>query len=124
MRNQQPLTSTQIAKCINIWNILGGDKSCGILVITYAETPGSKTKYNESRKLVLLGADVYPNLGAGPAAPTRDRLSVMAVLAHELAHAERHAKGYNRPYKGDDLLIDEAEASLEASFNPALENYD
>ncbi len=49
---------------------------------------------------------------------------MMACLAHELAHAERHALGYARPSVLPHTLIDEAEASLHASFFDAIDMRD
>ncbi len=46
----------------------------------------------------------------------RSRMSEMACLAHELAHAERYRMGINRPVDQPDVFLDEAEASLHASF--------
>jgi hypothetical protein len=47
-------------------------------------------------------------------------MSVLACLAHELAHAERFELGFQRPNKFPDSLIDESETSLHASFMPVL----
>jgi hypothetical protein len=54
----------------------------------------------------------------------RDRMSVLACLAHELAHADRHRRGFNRAVQKPDMLLDEAEASLHASFYPSLGRMD
>lgn len=49
------------------------------------------------------------------------RMSVLACLAHELAHLERHQKhGYDGPVELPDVLLDEAETDLHASFMPPL----
>ena len=48
------------------------------------------------------------------------RLSTLACLAHELAHAERFQLGYRRPMGLPDVLLDEAETSLRASFTSIL----
>jgi hypothetical protein len=77
----------------------------------------SLTAYSEARRTVYLGANVFPNLGAVFATA---RMSMMACLAHELAHAERHALGFARPAVLPDVLLDEAEASLHASFHQAV----
>jgi hypothetical protein len=47
-------------------------------------------------------------------------LSALACPAHEYAHAERHDLGYERPKSLPDILLDEAEASIHASFHPVL----
>lgn len=48
------------------------------------------------------------------------RLSTLACLAHELAHAERSHLGYRRPTDLPNVLLDEAETSLRASFTSVL----
>jgi hypothetical protein len=65
---------------------------------------------------VYLGADVDPGIGID----ANSRMSVFACLAHELAHVERFQAGYRRPVELPDVLIDEAEASLRASFTSIL----
>ena len=70
---------------------------------------------------MYLGANVYPNPAAVDA---NSRLSVLACLTHEYAHAERHVGGYQRPKMLPDLLLDEAEASIHASFHPVLRHKD
>ncbi len=45
---------------------------------------------------------------------------MMACLAHELAHAERHILGFARPGVLPHVLLDEAETSLHASFIEAI----
>lgn len=77
---------------------------------------GSQTKYNQARKVVCLGADVEPGVGT----EARVRMSEMACLTHELAHAERHRLGYDRPNTDAANAIDEAETSLRASFMQSL----
>jgi len=47
-------------------------------------------------------------------------MSMLACLAHEIAHAERFEIGYDRPFEFPDSLIDEAETSLRASFTRVL----
>jgi hypothetical protein len=68
-----------------------------------------------------LGANVLPTLGAVFATA---RMSMMACLAHELAHAERHALGFARPSALPHVLLDEAETSLHAAFFEAIEPRD
>lgn len=43
-------------------------------------------------------------------------MSMIACLAHELAHADRFELEFRRPIDLPDILIDEAETSLHASF--------
>ena len=50
----------------------------------------------------------------------RECPAVHASLAHELAHAERFQLGYRRPTDLPDVLLDEAETSLRASFTSIL----
>jgi hypothetical protein len=79
-----------------------------------ASQDGTRTVFNEYSNLVMLGADVLP----GDGSEARDRMSVMACLAHELAHAKRFSKGYNRSTEMPEMLLEEA--SIEASFVPNL----
>ena len=66
--------------------------------------------------MVFLGADSHP----GDGLDANSRMSTLACLAHELAHVDRFQTGYRRPTKLPDALIDEAEASLHASFTSVL----
>ena len=43
-------------------------------------------------------------------------MSMMACLAHELAHVLRFEMGFNRPFSPPDSYLDEAETSIFASF--------
>jgi len=90
------------------------------LLVAEASTHSSKTRFNENRNIVILGADAYPGNGMY----ANSRMSVLACLAHELAHVERFQLGYQRPLKLPDMLIDEAETSLHGSFVPALNKRD
>ena len=121
MRSRRALSEHQIAYCATVWENLGGVRLCGHLDVSEAKYDGSETRYNERTRKVYLGADVYPNSTWIPADPIRYGMSNVAVLAHELAHAVRHQNGFNRSVDLPDKLIDEAETSLEASFNPVLE---
>jgi hypothetical protein len=47
-------------------------------------------------------------------------MSLVSCLAHELAHAERYDLGFRRPHELPDVLLDEAETSLHASFMNGL----
>lgn len=111
-RNQVGLTERQIKACQQNWRLL-----CGIsqrtLDTTEASNYGSRTRFNETKKIVYLGADAYPSANAVSA---NARMSPLACLAHELAHAERFDLGFERPYKAPDSLLDEAETSIHASF--------
>lgn len=71
---------------------------------------------NQIGLTVFLGADALPGEGLDANA----RLSTLACLAHELAHAERFLLGYRRLTDLPDVLLDEAETSLRASFTSVL----
>lgn len=90
------------------------------LIVSKASIPSSKTCFNENQNVVILGADAYPGKGMD----ANSRMSVLACLAHELAHVERFQLGYQRPINLPDMLIDEAETSLHASFVSALSKRD
>jgi hypothetical protein len=51
-------------------------------------------------------------------------MSVLACLAHELAHLQRRRMDFNRPFHLPDAHLDEAETSIHASFLPALSQVD
>lgn len=72
----------------------------------------SRTRFLEEQIKVVLGADVLPGRGMD----ANSRLSAFACLAHELAHLERYEQGIRRTLDLPDMLIDEAETSLHASF--------
>jgi hypothetical protein len=59
-----------------------------------------------------LGADAYPGMGQS----ANSRMSVLACLAHELAHMRRAGRGFRRPLTPPDGFLDEAETSIYASF--------
>ncbi len=80
--------------------------------ITHIASP----PFSEDRNAVYLGADVYP----GENVDANSRMSMLACLAHELAHAERYELGFQRPITMPEVLIDEAETSLHASFMTIL----
>ncbi len=114
-RNQNGLTAREVERCQQTWNFLGGNGCC-ILDISEAARSGSRTRFNQTQFVVYLGADVIP--GAGMSA--RSRMSEVACLAHELAHAERYRMGIDRTVDRPDVFLDEAEASLHASFSRSL----
>ncbi|MFT5130457.1 MAG: hypothetical protein ACI8W8_004088 [Rhodothermales bacterium] len=51
-------------------------------------------------------------------------MSMLACLAHELAHAQRFRLDYRRPFELPDMLLDEAETSIHASFHVVLSEVD
>lgn len=114
-RNQVGLTDEEIERCLLAWKILCGDKERE-LVTDEAHQHSSRTRFNETSGKVHLGADVKPGRGI----EANSRMSELACLAHELAHAERFEIGFQRPIKFPDSLIDESETSLHASFMPVL----
>ena len=114
-RNQTGLTEREIEYCLKAWEVLCGDKKRE-LVITEAVRHSSRTRFNEMDGKVYLGADVKPGTGI----EANSRMSMLACLAHELAHAERFELGFQRSITFPDNLVDEAETSLHASFHPVL----
>jgi hypothetical protein len=112
-RNQNGLSGREIEQCREIWRQLCGDEERD-LVTMEASKHSSRTYFSEVDGLVHLGADVLP--AKGVVAIANARMSPLACLAHELSHAERFERGYQRPFDLPDKLIDEAEASLHASF--------
>ena len=80
----------------------------------------ARTRFTEEQNKVFLGADAFPGEGVD----ANSRMSTLACLAHELAHAERFRLGYRRPTDLPDVLLDEAEASLRASFTSVLRTKD
>ncbi|MBD2626142.1 hypothetical protein [Trichormus variabilis] len=114
-RNRHGLTERQIEYCIEAWQVLCGDED-RILITDEARINGSKTRFVENKNVVYLGADAYP----GNNSSANSRMSVLSCLAHELSHMKRFERGYKRPLDMPDILIDEAETSLDASFQIVL----
>jgi hypothetical protein len=110
-RNKQGLTEREIARCEQIWVLLDGNGCCG-MVTSEAHLSGSRTRFSQTVNLVYLGADALPSSGVH----ARSRMSEVACLAHELAHAQRFRMGIDRPVEQPAVFLDEAEASLHASF--------
>lgn len=111
-RNQTGLTLRQAEQCEAIWEVLGGNECCPLNTLE-AFQHGSRTRFVQTRGVVVLGADVVPGSGTD----ARSTMSEMACLAHELAHAQRFEMGLDRPIALPDSFLDEAEASLHASFS-------
>ena len=118
-RNYNGLSDRQIELCQLTWDFLC-DEHKRPLEVDEARQHGSRTRFVEDTGIVHLGADVYP--GSGTSA--NSRMSIVACLAHELSHVERFERGYKRPIEMPDMLIDEAETSLNASFMPHLSQRD
>ena len=114
-RNQTGLDGVQINYCRQAWEFLCGN---GLRPLDTSEAGkyGSRTRFHQETGLIILGADAYPGVGMS----ANSRLSVLACLAHEIAHAERHEMGYDRPFEPPDSYVDEAETSLRASFTSVL----
>src|SRR3954469_18390249 len=106
-RNIDGLTESQVWRCVEAWQLVCGSARCD-LDTSQAGKHASRTRFDEARVLVTLGADAYPGAGAGANA----RMSPLARLAHEFAHWEPFQLGYRRPFVAPDNLIDEAETSL------------
>jgi hypothetical protein len=113
-RNRVGLTDDQIRTCVQAWQFLCGE-SPRLLDLSEAARHGSRTRYDERRRVVILGADAFSGTGAS----ANSRMSLRACLAHELAHALRSEMGFDRPILPPDGYLDEAETSIHASF---LEN--
>jgi hypothetical protein len=118
-RNRNGLTDRQIEYCIEAWQVLCGDED-RILITDEVNINSSRTRFVEDRNVVYLGADAYP----GNNSSANSRMSVLACLAHELSHMQRFDREYRRPLDMTDILIDEAETSLNASFHIALGSKD
>lgn len=118
-RNHRGLSGSEIDYCILAWNILCGEDQ-RTLILDEARTDHSRTRFIEDVNVVYLGANAYPGEGFS----ANSRMSVLACLAHELSHVERFARGYRRPLEMPDMLVDEAETSLDASFHQALGSKD
>lgn len=114
-RNQAGLTDKQIEYCLEVWTILRANQPI-MLDVSEARQNFSRTRFNETQSKVFLGADVFPGEGVD----ANSRMSTLACLAHELAHAERFQLGYRRPTELPDVLLDEAETSLRAAFTSLL----
>lgn len=114
-RNQVGLTIPEIERCVEAWQFLCGEEQRE-LVTTEASRHSSRTRFVEDDGKTHLGADVRPGKGIEANA----RMSILACLAHELAHAQRYEMGFQRPLARPHSLIDEAETSLHASFIPVL----
>lgn len=114
-RNQVGLTSQEIERCVEAWEFLCGDQKRE-LVVTEASRHSSRTRFVDGEGRIYLGADVSPGNGIEANA----RMSILACLAHELAHAQRFEMGFQRPFELPHSLVDEAETSLHASFMPVL----
>jgi hypothetical protein len=118
-RNQTALTEREIEYCLRAWEVLCGEKQRAIIT-SEASKHSSRTRFSEIDGSVYLGADVKPGNGIEANA----RISILACLAHELAHAERFELGFQRSTTLPDNLVDEAETSLHASFHSVLSSKD
>ena len=114
-RNQAGLTDKQIEYCVEVWEVLCADRQI-VLNVSEAGQNFSRTRFSEAQNKVFLGADAFPGEGVD----ANSRMSTLACLAHELAHAERFQLGYRRPAELPDVLLDEAETSLRAAFTSLL----
>ena len=114
-RNQTGLTEQQIEYCLEAWTVLCADLPVELDVSEAAQN-FSRTRFNEEQNKVFLGADAL----SGQGVDANSRMSTLACLAHELAHAERFRLGYQRPIDLPDMLLDEAETSLRAVFTSVL----
>ena len=114
-RNQAGLTDTQIEYCLEVWAALHADGQVPFDILEASQN-FSRTRFNEAQNKVFLDADAFPGEGVS----ANFRMSTLACLAHELAHAEWFQLGYRRPTELPDVLLDEAETSLRAAFTSIL----
>jgi hypothetical protein len=115
-RNRTGLTDVEIRRCLTAWKHLCGEDRPRPLEVVEARRHGSRTRYDDARGIVILGADVYPGTGA----TANSRVSMLACLALELEHLVRREMEVKRPFHAPDSYLDEAETSTAASFNPWL----
>jgi hypothetical protein len=120
-RNTMPLSPAQIEYCEQAWAVIIDSELPIPLDISRAAVASTLTGYSERDRTVYLGTNAFPN---AQAATANARLSVLACLAHEYGHAQRHALGILRPNTLPDLLLDEAETSIHASFHPVVRPID
>lgn len=118
-RNQQGLRDEQVEYCNEAWLVLCGEAPV-LMDTSEAGQPDTRTRFSEERNVVILGADPFPGNGVD----ANSRMSTLACLAHEMAHAERFCAEYRRPIDLPDVLIDEAETNLRASFTSVLSRKD
>jgi hypothetical protein len=102
-RNTGPLRPEQVEYCQMAWALITNGGLAVPLDVSRASSGFTTTRYGERDRTVYLGANAYPNVMAVDA---NSRLSVLACLAHEYAHAERHGFGYERPKVLPDVLLD------------------
>lgn len=84
-RNTEALRPKQVAYCRAAWQLVTEGRRAVPLDVTRAGVAFSMTGYSEEQQTVYLGANAYPRGGAVDA---NGRLSVLACLIHEYAHAE------------------------------------
>ena len=113
LRNEEPLTPTQINECTEYAIKLGTPRD----KIKYIE--GYATAYGEEFDIVYLGTDVYPAQNAGiDTKSANSRISWKGAIAHEvIGHRETVLNGLAL----SDEILDEAQASIRAArFAPDL----
>lgn len=108
-RNFDPLTDEEVGYARQCWEVLGGISTA--LDVSRAKTTGSSTAFDPMTKTVMLGADALPGIGSD----ANSRMSMLACLSHELAHAERDAAGIARTTELPMGFLDEAETSIQAA---------
>jgi len=118
-RNEHGLNTRQIESCKRAWEVLCGDDPVE-LDTSRAHLHSTETKWDELEKKVHLGANVIPGNGC----EANCRLSMLACLAHELAHARRSRLSIQRGFDKASRLVDEAETSLSASEEVILSEND
>ncbi|MDR2869451.1 MAG: hypothetical protein LBV04_03280 [Deferribacteraceae bacterium] len=120
-RNTQALSQAQIDYCETVWDVLKEGHDFIRLDCTRASQPASLTSYKPDDKTIYVGANVFPAINT---TDPHASLSVLACLAHELAHAERDKLCIRRNMQGIEYYIEEVEACLHASCYLVLNDYD
>jgi hypothetical protein len=111
-RNNTGLTCFQIRQCQATWRYICNDAIP--LHVEFAGRDNSKTYFDGNAKCVFLGADAYQGIIRKSA---QSRMSHEAVLAHEWAHYQRCGTVFERDTSPPAVFLDEAEASIHASFS-------
>ena len=117
LRNERPLTETQISSVREYARSLGLEES------RVVQMDWMHTMYSASFDQMVIGTDVYP---ADVPVTANSRISMKATVAHELVgHRDAALKGWSQPK--DHILqgtvLEEIQASIRAArFTPDLSN--
>lgn len=95
-RNVHGLSEREVEQCLHAWQLLTDSEQFYVpLDVTQAHQHGSRTTFREADNI-----DVQP----GDGVDANSRMSLLACLAHELAHARRYRGGLQSPH-GDTPLL-------------------